>query len=175
MIPVSELDLVKIGEIVKAHGYKGELVIKLLITFENLKKTELLFFEIEGILVPFFFSCKPKKFKSASIIAKFNNLNSDVEVKELMKCSIFTTKENVIPEEVNIFDTLEGYEVYDNGVFLGKAGNYLNIPSNPILTVISGSNTEILIPINEDFLKEIDKKNQKIIFNLPPGLIDVNS
>ena len=174
MIPISELDLIKIGEIVKAHGFKGETVIKLSTDFDNLKKTEHLFLEIEGLFVPFFFSYKPKTFKKSSLIVKFNNLDSDIEVKELINCSVFTTVENIIPEEVDIFETLEGYNVYNNEMFIGKAGEYLNIPSNPILTVISDTNPEILIPINDQFVLEIDKKNKKIIFNLPEGLIDVN-
>jgi len=174
MIPISELDLIKIGEIVKAHGFKGETVIKLSTDFDNLKKTEHLFLEIEGLFVPFFFSYKPKTFKKSSLIVKFNNLDSDIEVKELINCSVFTTVENIFPEEVDIFETLEGYNVYNNEMFIGKAGEYLNIPSNPILTVISDTNPEILIPINDQFVLEIDKKNKKIIFNLPEGLIDVN-
>ena len=174
MIPISELDLIKIGEIVKAHGFKGETVIKLSTGFDNLKKTEHLFLEIEGLFVPFFFSYKPKTFKKSSLIVKFNNLDSDVEVKELIKCSVFTTSENIIPEEGDIFETLEGYDVYDKQTFIGKAGEYINIPSNPILTVISDTNPEILIPVNEQFILEINEQNRTIIFNLPEGLIDVN-
>jgi len=176
MIPISELDLIKIGEIVKAHGYKGELVIKLSTNFDNLKETELIFIEIDGIFVPFFFSYAPKTFKKSSIIAKFNNLESDTEVKELIKCSVLLPQKNITDdaEEENIFDNLVGYNVYDKETFIGKAGKYLNIPSNPILTVLNNAH-EILIPINDEFLEEIDDENKKIYFNLPDGLIDINS
>ncbi|NPA44335.1 MAG: 16S rRNA processing protein RimM [Chlorobi bacterium] len=176
MIPISELDLIKIGEIAKAHGYKGELVIKLSTDFDNLIKTEHIFIEIDGIFVPFFFSYPPKPFKKSSAIVKFDNLDSDKEIKELIKCKILLPKENITHKinDENIFDTLDGYNVYDSDIFIGKAGEFLNIPSNPILTVFNDSN-EILIPINDEFLVEIDSINKKIIFNLPEGLIDINS
>ncbi len=176
MIPISELDLVKIGEIVKAHGYKGELVIKLSTDFDNLKETEPIFIKIDGIFVPFFFSYTPKTFKKASAIVKLDNLDSDTEVKELINCEVLLPSEKIKQnnDSENIFETLEGYNVFDKDDFIGVAGEFMNIPSNPILTVFNKSN-EILIPINDEFLVEIDSDNKKIIFNLPEGLIDINS
>lgn len=175
MIPISELDLIKIGEIVKAHGYKGELVIKLSTDFDNLKETELIFIEIDGIFVPFFFSNEPKAFKKSSAIVKLNNIDSDTEAKELIKCSVLLPKENILfsLDNENVFETLSGYDVYDGDVKIGKAGDFLNIPSNPILSVFN-KDKEILIPINDEFLVEINSKNKKVIFNLPEGLIDIN-
>ena len=174
MKPISELDLVKIGEIVKAHGYKGELVIKFFDHFYDLNKTEPIFLEIEGIFVPFFFSNSPKSFKKLSIIAKFNTINSDNEVKELIKCAIFSERTKIDIKEKDVLDTIEGYDVFNNEELIGKAGEYLNIPSNPILTVIDNDKNEILIPINNSFLLEINNKEKNIYFNLPDGLLDVN-
>jgi 16S rRNA processing protein RimM len=176
MIPISELDLVKIGEIVKAHGYKGELVIKLSTDFDNLKETEPIFIEIDGIFVPFFFSYAPKTFKKSSTIVKLENLDSDNEVKELIKCNVLLPSEKIKQSNDNekVFETLEGYKVFDKDNFIGIAGEFLNIPSNPILTVLKNNN-EILIPINDEFLVEVDSNNKKIIFKLPDGLIDINS
>jgi len=174
MIPISELDLVNIGEIVKAHGYKGEVVIKFSNNFYDLDKTEPIFLEIEGILVPFFFSYSPRSFKKLSIIAKLDLLNSDEEVKKLIKCQVFSKRIDFNTDDEDVFETVEGHDVFNDEILIGKAGEYLNIPSNPILTVIDKDNNEILVPINDQFLVKIDKENKQIIFNLPPGLIDVN-
>jgi len=174
MIPISELDLIKIGEIVKAHGYKGELVIKFFSNFYDLDKTEPIFIEIDGTLVPFFFSNSPRSLKKLSVIAKFNTINSDQEVKGIMKCEVYSQKCDIDIKEEDVFETIEGYDVFDNKKLIGKAGKYLNIPSNPILTVIDVSKNEVLIPVNDKFLIEINKDNKFIIFNLPKGLVDVN-
>lgn len=174
MIPISELDLIKIGEIIKTHGYKGELIIKLSINFKRLKKTELLFFEIKGNIVPFFFDTAPKSYKKSGLIAKFENLNSDEEVEKLLNTNIFITKDKLEEEESILNENIEGFYVYDNDVLIGTVTEYLNIPSNPVLSVLSGNNDEVLIPFNEQFLISIDKKQKKIIFNLPAGLTDIN-
>ena len=34
-------------------------------------------------------------------------------------------------------------------------------------------NKEVLIPLSEDFITEVDEQNKKIAFDLPPGLIDI--
>ncbi len=174
MIPISELDLIKIGEIIKAHGYKGEIVINLSVKFESLKKTELLFLKIDGIKVPFFFSETPKSFKKSSVIVKFKNVNSDEEVKELLRCSVFINREKIALENISFTDTIVGYDVYNNKKFIGKVKNYLNIPSNPIIEIESKTNSEILIPLNNQFIVKKDVVKREIVFNLPEGLIDVN-
>ncbi|MCD4795351.1 MAG: ribosome maturation factor RimM [Bacteroidales bacterium] len=174
MIPISELDLIKIGEIFKTHGYKGELVIKLSIDFDRLKKTELIFLEIEGNPVPFFFSGNIKSYKKTGIIAKFESVDTKEDVKELVSCQVYTTKDNIFDELEDESTNYENFDVYNKDTYIGKSIGFMNIPSNPVLTIITESNKEILIPFNDEFIVEIDEKNQKIIFDLPEGLVDVN-
>ena len=175
MRPISELDLIKIGEIIKAHGYKGELVIKLFEDFKNFKKTELLFFEIEGNMVPFFFERNPKAYKKSGILAKFEDIDSEKQVEEILNSAVFTDSDNIIESVDEPIEKMDGYKVYNGPEFIGISGEYLNIPSNPLLTVITESKKEVLIPINDDFLISIDHTNKKLIFSLPEGLLDVNA
>ena len=174
MIPISELDLIKIGEIFKTHGYRGELVIKLSIDFDRLKQTELIFLEIDGNMVPFFFSAKLKSYKKKGIIAKFENIDTDKQVNELLSYSVFTSKNNILEELEDTSVNYENFDVFDKQHYLGKAWEFLNIPSNPVLTVKTESGKEILIPVNDQFVIEIDEENQRIIFDLPEGLTDIN-
>ncbi len=175
MIPISELDLIKIGEIFKTHGYKGELVIKLSIDFDRLKKTELIFLEIEGNLVPFFFSGNIKSYKKTGIIVKIESIDTEEDVKELLSYSVYTSKDNILDELKDENTNYENFDVYNKDTYIGKSIGFLNIPSNPVLTITTESNKEILIPFNDEFVIEIDEKNKKIIFDLPEGLIEVNS
>ncbi len=174
MIPISELDLVKIGEIIKAHGYKGEAVIKLSVDFEQLNLTELIFLIIDGNKVPFFFSQLPKPYKKKGLLVKLNNIDSDSEIERLINSPVFIESKNIFPEKETDLPVPENFDVYNRDIRIGKSGTYLNIPSNPILTVYSKENKEILIPVNDQFLKSIDYEKKIIIFDLPEGLIDVN-
>ncbi len=174
MIPVSELKLVKIGEIIRAHGYEGEAVIKLTVNFDQMKLTELIFLETEGNMVPFFFSYSPKPYKKSGMLAKLDNINSDKEVEKLIYAPVFLPAQNIIPESKENSFIPENFDVFNNDTFIGKSGNILNIPSNPVLTVYTADNKEILIPVNDIFLKEINIEKKTIIFNLPEGLIEIN-
>jgi len=174
MKPINELDLVKIGEILRTHGYKGEAVIKLSIDFDKLKKTELIFLIIDGNTVPFFFSYPPKPYKKSGMLVKFDNIDSETEIEKLINAPVLLQSSNIIPDtEENIFIP-ENFDVFNKDVLIGKSGSYLNIPSNPILTVYTPDDKEILIPVNDTFLKKIDSEKKIIIFDLPEGLIDVN-
>ena len=175
MKPISELNLVTIGEIIRTHGYKGEAVIKLSVSFEQLNLTELIFLTIDGNKVPFFFSYPPKPYKKSGLLVKLENIDSDKEINKLINLPVLTEEKNILPETKNQ-ETLipEGFTVYNREQLIGKSGEYINIPSNPVITVYSENNTEILIPLNEQFLKEINYKKKVIIFDLPDGLIDLN-
>jgi len=174
MKPIDKLDLVKIGEILRTHGYKGEAVIKLSIPFDRLEKTELFFLIIDGNTVPFFFSYSPKPYKKSGILVKFDAVDSDTEVEKLINAPVLVQSSNIIPDTEEKIFIPKNFDVFNNDVLIGKSGAYLNIPSNPILTVYTPDDKEILIPVNEHFLKSIDTENKIIIFDLPEGLIDVN-
>ncbi|NPA67651.1 MAG: 16S rRNA processing protein RimM [Chlorobi bacterium] len=174
MIPIDELDLVEIGEIIKTHGYKGEAVVKLSIRFDKLKKTELIFLITDGNKVPFFFSYPPKAYKKSGMLVKFDNIDTDKDIEKLTGCKVLTEKKNIKKTYENEIFIPENFDVFDNEKFIGKSGTYLNIPSNPILTVYSPDNKEILIPVNDKFLKSINIEKKIIIFDLPDGLTDIN-
>ncbi len=174
MIPISELNLVKIGEIIRTHGYKGEAVIKLSVDFERLKLTELIFLIIDGNKVPFFFSYPPKPYKKSGLLVKFDNIDSDKEIEKIIHSPVLTEEKNIVPERIEEIQIPKGFSVFNREQLIGKSGEYLNIPSNPIITVYSENNTEILIPLNDKFIKEINYDKKVIIFDLPDGLIEAN-
>ena len=174
MKPVSELNLIQIGEIHKTHGYQGETVIKLSIDFEQLKKTEHLFFLIDGNYVPFFFSYNPKPYKKSGMLAKFDNLDSDTEIEKLLKTQIYTEEDNITVYEDEEIIIPENFKVYNRNEYIGTSGETELIPLNPLLSVYSEEGKEILIPVNDVFLKEINYKNKTITFDLPDGLTDLN-
>ncbi len=173
MKPISELNLIKIGDIQKSRGYKGEVFIRFNSDISLKQETELVFLQIDGYMVPFFFSDKPKPQKEG-IIVKFDEIENDKDADQLIGNTVFTTDSQIEYPENDSFSQIEGYAVFDNENFLGKATGFLDIPSNPILEVITNEGNEILIPFSDEFIIEINDSDQKIIFNLPEGLTDIN-
>ena len=171
---ISELNLFKFAKIIKPHGYKGEVVLKLEIDFERIKKTELIFVETDGIKVPFFIIENSfKAFKKNTAVIKLDSIETESDVKKIVNHSVYIEEEYVSEEEKDTFEDIIGFDVYNDNVFIGIADAYLNIPSNPILQVITDNKKEILIPFTDDFIIRIDKKEKGIYFILPEGLIEI--
>ena len=172
---ISELELTKIAEVIKTHGYKGGLLLRFNLDFERIIETELFFVKIDGIIIPFFISdnkIHPRKKQTAFV--KFDEINTEEGAKDLISYSVYTEQKNITEQKKDIIEELSGFEVYDNDVFIGIAVEYMQIPSNPILRVNSLQNSEILIPFSKHFLIEIKETEKKIFFKLPEGLIDIN-
>ena len=49
----------------------------------------------------------------------------------------------------------------------------MNDSGHQPLFVIDANGSEILIPVHDDFIKELDRKEQKIHLDLPDGLLDI--
>ena len=58
---------------------------------------------------------------------------------------------------------------------LGKIGNAINVndqTSQPVL-IVEKNDKEIMIPLIDEFLVEVDRKEKKLIFELPEGITNL--
>ena len=69
---------------------------------------------------------------------------------------------------------LAGWFLIVGQAYLRTPTPHTPIPSGPQpLFVIDSSGNEILIPIHDDFIKELDRKSKRIFLDLPEGLLDI--
>jgi len=68
------------------------------------------------------------------------------------------------------YDFLIGYTAYDKETELGLVTGILSHPAQ-ILAEINVNGNEVLIPIVDDLVIEIDKRKKKIVFDVPEGLV----
>ena len=78
---------------------------------------------------------------------------------------------------------LKGNQFYYHEVTGFSAVDQFNIEIGTIKTVnysgtqplfiIDSDGTEILIPAHDNFIKELDRKSEKIFLDLPEGLLDI--
>jgi 16S rRNA processing protein RimM len=71
------------------------------------------------------------------------------------------------------YHEIEGFKIKDKKV--GELGfiKYVNDKSPQHLFVVDYNKKEILIPINDDLIENIDRKEKLINMNLPSGLIEL--
>ncbi|PID87769.1 MAG: 16S rRNA processing protein RimM [Bacteroidia bacterium] len=177
MLPIEEKKCIKIGEIIKPHGYKGEVFIRLNQEIISAKETEYVFLKMEGYMIPFFFASPVKPFKDGFLI-HFEEINTPEEARALSNIEVYLEAEKTETDngDSGMFmeENTEGFDVFDGDKYIGTAGDFLPVPSNPLLVVFGLKNEEILIPYSDRFIRTIDHRERKIIFELPEGLVELN-
>ena len=166
-------ELIKTGRLIKPHGIKGEMLASSDINlFGN--ETPYLILEIEGIYVPFFI--ESIRSKGSDYLIKFEHINNEVAVKELMGKELFFPRQHLssMYEEPTTWNSYIGYTVEEEKVgVLGKLEAIDNSTLNVLFTVRSPQG-ELLIPAVDNFFLSIDDKHRRIVVTLPDGLLNLN-
>ena len=162
------------GKIIKTHGYKGELIISVSDVIPDISdKTEFVFVEIEGLLVPFFFeSCMGS---GNTLNIKFEDVDREETSRRLCGCDLWLPNE-LLPatsRKLKDISSFSGYQVIDklNGE-TGILRDVIEMPQQQLLRIIHKSK-EILIPVAEKIIVRIDKKNKILYIDAPEGLIEM--
>jgi 16S rRNA processing protein RimM len=174
--PMAYTKGILLGRIAKVSGYEGAVAVKLeKIFYGNIPQMESVFLEIEGRPVPFFISGSEYA-GGDTLKLKFEGYDLIEKISEFTGCSIFLTTGVYTEEsEQNDIQSLIGYAVFTNdNVLIGTVIEIITNPGQSLLNVLSAEKKEILIPFHEHFILTINKKNRKLIMNIPEGLTEIN-
>jgi 16S rRNA processing protein RimM len=171
--------LISIGYTKKMSGIKGELKVSIEDQYlEDYLQTEVVFLKIQGKNAPFFIE---KHHVSNSLMVKFEDVNNRNDALPLTGKEILLREKDLIPEEAREFevtDTLEfkkyeGYLIADKTAGdIGKIEEVVEFPQQE-MAVVTYQDNEIYLPLHEDLMLEIDEVQQRILVELPEGLLDL--
>ena len=164
-----------LGKIVSKYSFKGEVLVKLDSDDPELYESmESVFVSLRDSLVPFFIE-QSRLHKSSLLRIKFEDVDTEEDADRIMGSELYLPLEFLPPLEGNKFYYHEviGFSVIDQkfgtvGVITG-----INDTTNQALFIIDHKGTEILIPINDEFLTKVDRDNKTIEVNTPEGLIEL--
>jgi 16S rRNA processing protein RimM len=172
---MNKADCFHLGYVAKLHGYKGEVSLFLDVTNpQDYAGLDAVFIDINDQLTPFFI--EHLKMKNRGYIAvKFEGVNSETDARMLLRKSIYLPAE-VLPEltGTHFYDhEVKGFRVIDTAYGeVGVVDEVLDFQANPLLRVLNGSN-EVLIPLIEGLVKDLDRKNKVMTVSAPEGLIEM--
>ncbi len=167
-------DYISLGVVVKTRGISGELVIRSKKEILKIKSEwESVWIEIDGLLVPFFISSF-SRVKDNEIIITLEDVDVPEKAEKLTGRNAFVHKSEIVQNQGDYLpEQILGYMI--NDVHSGEIGRITGIdeiPGNSLFRVKYG-NREILIPIQEDLIREINEKKKYILVNLPPGFLEI--
>lgn len=166
-------DCYQLGNVVKTHGLRGELVFFLDTddpSFYN--EMESVFIEINGKLVPFFIEYI--QLQGDRALVALEDVEDISAASELVGKSLYLslTKLPKLPKGQYYYHDLIGFEVFDRDSYIGTVTEIFQIPNNHLLGV-DHQGKEVLVPIEDKIIIDVDMEQRKISVRLPEGLINV--
>lgn len=163
-----------IGYFTKTKGLKGE--IQLYFEFDAYEDLELdvVFADLNGKMVPFFVSSF-KFYPNNTGLFYFDDLDHIDKAQALVKKKVYLPLDKMPERDEDDFtyDDLKGFTVSDETQ--GELGEIIEVneyPQHFVATVLY-QNKEILFPLNEDMIVEIDEDEKTLLVDLPEGLLDL--
>lgn len=168
--------LISLGAITKVRGNKGEVAVALRSRYKEQYDT------IKKVVLraPNEADCELAVenlwFHGEKLILKFKGCDSIEQAEKIVGYEVLISEGEFKPPGEGyhyVFDLL-GMKVYSaGGDFLGKIEDVMYTGGTDIL-IVKKNGKEYLIPMAEEYLKELDFKNKKLTIELPEGLLEIN-
>lgn len=164
-----------VGTVVSKYSFKGELLLKLDTDEpDRYQSTETFFLAQDNTLVPYFV-VKSSMHKPGLLRLKLEDVSSEEDANLLLKAKAYLPLSELPPLTGNKFYYHEviGFMVEDNN--LGTLGRVTNVNEQTAQATleIDVSGKTALIPIVDDIILRVDRKNQMLFVSTPPGLVDL--
>lgn len=171
---IQKEDLIPIGQVRKPHGIHGEMSIEFTSDVFDRVEVPYFIFEMDGIPVPFFL--KEYRMKTAeTALIQLEDINNEENARRFAGLTIYLPKEyldEVEDTEIDL-DYFAGFTLIDENA--GEIGLIAEVDQTTenALFVIEKDNDELLIPVGDDYIVEIDHAGKRIIVCLPEGLLEL--
>ena len=168
-------DCFYLGKIVRKHSFKGEVVIKLDTDEPELyENMESVFVEHGKDLIPFFIEERLLQ-KGNQLRVRFETVDTEQDADAIMNAGIYLPLSFLPKLTGNKFYFHEIIDFTAVDVEYGEFGiiKGVNDTTAQPLFEIMNDGVEILIPMIDEFIKEIDRKGKRVVLQTPHGLIDM--
>ncbi len=164
---------IQIGYTKKTHGVGGELKLVVEEEFiEDFDGAEVLFLKIKGQFTPYFIESvrSPK-----NPIIKFEEVNTKEAAFNMMHKEVFLRSSDVSEKEEIIvtIQMYEGFTIIDKN--LGEIGTIESVVEFPQqdMAFVTYKEKEVMIPLNDSIVTQIDEDKKELIVDLPEGLLEL--
>lgn len=168
------MDYIQIGFTRKTHGVAGEIKVFIEEPFEDVfLGKERVFLDIRGRKQPFFIE---QVRGSGDLIVKFEDFATREDALLLQSKAIFLpageVPETVEPAEpLSAFAGVQGYMLVDETLGpIGPVEEILDMPQQE-MAVVHYQGREVLVPLNDQFVRSVDAAEKRVIVDLPEGLL----
>ncbi|MBE6337702.1 MAG: 16S rRNA processing protein RimM [Lentimicrobiaceae bacterium] len=163
-----------VGKIVKTHGLKGEVTLRIdNEQFDEIGELNYFLLDINDKLIPYF--VENITFHSNKSFVLFQDLKTLEAANQLVGISAYLPLDLLPEKDGNDFYS---HEVVDFLVIdeekgeLGKVQEIIEYPTQSLIQIVINGK-EVLIPIHDDIIQDVNREEKKIYIKAPNGLIDM--
>ena len=171
---IRKSEVFPIGKFIKPHGLSGEIIFVFDDDVFDRTNAPYWVLEMDGILVPFF--VESYRFCSDTMaFVRLEGIENEGQAKGLSNKEVFypvkyADSENVV---VNEWNTYLGFKVFEKSAgYLGEITDIDDSTFNVLFKITNGNN-EILMPVAEEFVTDIDMDRKEMHVVLPEGLLNL--
>lgn len=164
-----------LGKIVKLFANKGALLVYLDVDNpEDYIDLESVFVRMNNQLIPFFIDDIELRHKNNAILS-FSDVDNQEQASMLLGCGLFLPL-NMLPKLSGTkfyYHEILGFSVIDRQYGpTGEIEEVLEYPHQAVLRILN-KDKEILIPITDEIIIDLDRENRVLNIAAPEGLIEM--
>lgn len=163
-----------LGTLTKPFGLKGELCAFFDVDdcgkYQDLQSV---FIDIDGERLPYIIENIQYRSRNQFVI-KFQDIDI-TNVGDFVQCDLYLPLSSLPKLTGNrfYFHEVAGFEVIDKNLgSIGVCKGFLELSNNPVMQVMKDEK-EILIPVNKEFITDVDRENRIMRVETPEGLVEL--
>ena len=166
---------IAIGQMLKPTGTKGEVKVDVFEEFwDDMERSPHIFLKLRGSYVPFFIEYIKETHQNT--IVKIENVDTP-ELAIAYNLKDIYLRENDI-QSPEYYDSIlkngwEGFIIYNGSQ---RVGIITEIQAHPQqwIALVEWQGRQVLIPLADEWIEEVDEEEGKLVMNLPEGLLEIN-
>lgn len=167
------MDFLEVGKIINTHGLRGEVKVVTWTDspeiFETLKnvvaktRTEEIKLTVKNV-----------KYQKNNIIVKFGEIDAIEDAEKLKNVVLLASREELgeLPEGVYYIADLVGCEIFDESGKIGVLSDVFAAGARDVYDIKREGKKNLLVPIIDGVLKNVDISGKRIDIKIPEGLED---
>ena len=166
-----------LGTVVAKYSFKGEVLIKLDTDDpEAYLSLQSFLLENESRLIPYF-TTKVQLHKSQLLRVSVEGIESEKQANIMIGKSVYLPLDQLpkLADDQFYFHEIIGFEVIDP--LQGPIGTItgVNDASSQVLLEVEYKKRQILIPLVDELIQQLDKKQKQLYLSIPEGLLYLDS
>ena len=168
-------DCFYLGKIVSKYSFKGEVLVKIDTDEPEIyKHMESVFVSLGNNMIPFFIK-KCSLHKSNLLRIHFQELTDESDADKIMGSKLYLPLKFLpkLSGDKFYYHEVIGFTLHDSSY--GDIGiiKYVNDITTQALFEAEKDGKKLLIPINDDIITKVDRKNKTIFVATPDGLVEL--